>query len=192
MAHHNSTKKGKVTATIAAYFLTLGCRLLRDSLFCDYTIRSNEKFDFKVHKAELYTHSRYFRNILLNSELKENKKRLVILDYPACLLARMILYCYKREDYSLMSLGCFANRGNWQDDYSDAKTNNFTAAKLAIKMWEIGDWAFMPGLKQRARQLFLKSWTNKKKTQHDNLEPKEAAFNRRDFAGGEEIFTEIV
>ena len=116
-------KAGEIISFSAVWVLTVWYRLLRDGLFCDYTIRFNEKFDFKVHKAQLYKHSGYFRRSLRNS-LAESRKRITALEYPACLLARMVLYCYKREDYCLMGLRFFKNRGNWEDEYSDAQTNN--------------------------------------------------------------------
>lgn len=164
-------------------------RLLREGLFSDFTIEAKDGA-LKVHKSFLYCHSGYFRALLSgqNVEVKESKTKFD--DIKACLLGRAILLCY-HQPHLIYSLDFMSKNATWKDDFAEANSNNFVAARLAVKMYELGDRFDMPTLTTKARRMFLSALRNFPWTEHNDLTAEAANFGQASFTAPD-VFMEIV
>lgn len=145
----------------------------------------------------LFLKSGYFQKLLLGDNkvsssadayqtianlLKEAREAKVKLDdVPPCLLARFINSCYDPQAYpesvEPSNYVCAPSQVTWQDDYKDAAHDNFVAAQLAIRVFELSERLDAYELKSKARLAFLRAWTNADKKSHSDLTPEDSSFS---------------
>lgn len=110
-------------------------------------------------------------------------------------MARFIVFCYDPKTYpETIRPSHYAQSSSqsvWKDHYHDAESNNLTAAKLAIKLYELGDRFDTPDLKSLAQQSFLRAWTNVDDKAHSGFAPHESSFYN-EACKGSEAFADLV
>ena len=113
----------------------------------------------------MFSQSGYFRSLLAGTNKESREGKVQFEDIPVYLLARVVLSCYDTDSYPLtISKSLFASHEDpavsWDDTYSQAVSNNFVAAELAVKMHQLGDRFDIPHLRRLARISFLRAWHN--------------------------------
>lgn len=103
-------------------------------------------------------------------------------------MARFISMCYQPEVYpESIKTADYAQsdtRSTWQDEYVGAAQDNLVAAKLAVKLYELGDRLDAQQVKYQARTAFLRAWTNADEKTHSGLNSKFSTFKNIPSQGG--------
>lgn len=160
---------------LAINSLTRYQRLLRDSLFTDFTIEV-QGHSIRVHRSFLHMQSGYFRKLLVrknrvgkpshhpqhtNACQEVAQSKVIFIDIEPSLVARLITFCYVPTEFPI-DLDTKIFRGVFQAPHvgtvADSVYQNFHTIELASRMYALGDRFDMPELCAYARIEVLKAY----------------------------------
>lgn len=139
---------------------SLGRKLLRDGTESNFEIHVKGVV-FRVQTHPLATHSAYFDRLFRTQNTIEMKERQLVLDdIPACLVARLILYCYEptKQIADYVAPADFNHDvQSWTDEYAKKDNDTFDSvqkAHMLVQMFHLGDRFMMNELMQTVKEAF--------------------------------------